>query len=59
MSVPGFGQQGLQHGPGRLLVQPVLRRGGGGAEGLFQERHADALGAADCLRAWPASTACP
>ncbi len=31
MSVPDFGQQGLQHRPGGLLVQAMLRRGGRGA----------------------------
>ena len=46
---PGFGQQGLQHGLSRLLVQAMLRRGGRGSERLFEERDADAFGAADFL----------
>ena len=47
MSVPALGQQGLEHRLGRLLVEAMLGRGGRGAEGLFEERDAHALGAAD------------
>ena len=47
MSVPALGQQGLQNGLGRLLVQAVLGGRGRRAEGLVEEGHADALGAAD------------
>ena len=44
---PGFGQQRLEHGLGGPLVQTMLRRGGRGGKGLFEEGHAHALGAAD------------
>jgi hypothetical protein len=43
---PRFGQEGFQHGLGRLLVQPVLRRGGGRCKRLFEEGYANAFGAA-------------
>ena len=44
MSVPASGQQAFEHRPGGFLVVAVLGRGGRGAEGLFQERGADAPG---------------
>ncbi len=45
-----LGQQRLQHGPSRSLVQPVGRWGGRRAEGLLQERHPHAADAADRLQ---------
>ena len=42
-----FRQQGLQHGLGGSLVQAVLRRGGRGDEGFFEEGDAHPLHAAD------------
>ena len=47
MSVPRLGQQGFQHGLRRLLVQAVLGVGLRRAEGLLEEGHAHAFGAAD------------
>ena len=55
----GLGQQGLQDGLRRLLVQAVLGRRRRGAEGLFEERHADALRCRRPPAASPGSTASP
>jgi len=45
----GFREQGLQHASRRFLVVAVLRGSAGRAEGLFEERDADALRAASFL----------
>ncbi len=48
-----LGQQSFQHRLGRFLVQAMLGRRGRGAEGLFQERQTDSLGAAHFFeRGW-------
>ena len=47
MSVPALGQEGLQNGLSRLLMQAVLGGGGRCAEGLLEEGHAHALSPAD------------
>ena len=41
-----LGEQGFQDGLGRLLVDAMVGRGSRGAEGLFEERQADAFRAA-------------